>query len=250
MIPVNQTEQTEFSHFCCLDVMLSIWFSWHFHIYFHHHIFSRSETGVFQSRSCDQSNSETEKPICIVRVEWLWSSQNRAALSPETMFKPQELYLTFTSSLWKAPASSSVSWMMLSDTKWTCWEALLNVTADWKITQCFDTPALFQYWVVNHYSCSTRLMWILPDTGHSDTAHLQERNISTQSSCGTRPHEELHHVLLCRRTPLPFPSVLCWGSGRYCGCSGRPAGSLRWSRPPSVTSDPSSVQLTSAPCGE
>ena len=36
----------------------------------------------------------TENLICIVRVEWLWSSQNRAALSPETMFKPQELYLT------------------------------------------------------------------------------------------------------------------------------------------------------------
>ncbi len=134
---------------------------------------------------------------------------------------------------------------MLSDTNGACWEALLNVaanTADWKISQCFDTRALFQYWVVNDYSCSTRLMWILPDTGHSDTAHLQERAALTgetsalratnRDSCGTRPHEELQHVLLCRRTALPLPSVLCWGSGRYCCCSGLPARSLRWSQPP------------------
>jgi len=213
--------------------------------------YSRSETGVFQSRSCNQSNSDSGS------VGWKsfalsgWSDCDPLRIEQLCLQRPCSNPKSFIwLDLLKTPeqtlhASSSVSWMMLSDTNGVCWEALLNVaanTADWKISQCFDTRALFQYWVVNDYSCSTRLMWILPDTGHSDTTHLQERAALTgetsalratnRDSCGTRPHEELQHVLLCRRTALPLPSVLCWGSGRYCGCSGRPARSLRWSQPP------------------
>ena len=99
---------------------------------------------------------------------------------------------------------------MLSDTNGVCWEALLNVaanTADWKISQCFDTRALFQYWVVNDYSCSTRLMWILPDTGHSDTLifRREQRSLEKHQHC-----ERLTATLVERG--LMRSSIMCYSA--------------------------------------
>ncbi len=141
------------------------------------------------------------------------------------MFKPQELQFTFTAkrSCSQLLQSINSSWnfsegrthwsMMQSNTNVRRSEALLN-EQQWQ-----QIERLLEYWAVNHVTAV-------------NPAALHWRNISTRSSWGTRSLEQLRHVLLCRRSALRLPSVLCWGSGRCCGCSVRPARSLRWSEPP------------------
>ncbi len=128
------------------------------------------------------------------------------------MFKPQELQFTFTAkrSCSQLLQSINSSWnfsegrthwsMMQSNTNVRRSEALLN-EQQWQ-----QIERLLEYWAVNHVTAV-------------NPAALHWRNISTRSSWGTRSLEQLRHVLLCRRSALRLPSVLCWDSGRCCGCT-------------------------------
>ncbi len=179
----------------------------------------RSETVSVQT--LNRSNSET--------VSWRWnqicidsfSDSDRLRIEQLRLQRPCSNPKSFSSHLllnaavlnWNFSEGRTHWSMMQSNTNVRRSEALLN-EQQW---QQFER--LLEYWAVNHVTAV-------------NPAALHWRNISTRSSWGTRSLEQLRHVLLCRRSALRLPSVLCWGSGRCCGCSVRPARSLCWSEPP------------------
>ncbi len=166
----------------------------------------RSETVSVQT--LNRSNSET--------VSWRWnqicidsfSDSDRLRIEQLRLQRPCSNPKSFSSHLllnaavlnWNFSEGRTHWSMMQSNTNVRRSEALLN-EQQWQ-----QIERLLEYWAVNHVTAV-------------NPAALHWRNISTRSSWGTRSLEQLRHVLLCRRSALRLPSVLCWDSGRCCGCT-------------------------------
>ncbi len=166
----------------------------------------RSETVSVQT--LNRSNSET--------VSWRWnqicidsfSDSDRLRIEQLRLQRPCSNPKSFSSHLllnaavlnWNFSEGRTHWSMMQSNTNVRRSEALLN-EQQWQ-----QIERLLEYWAVNHVTAV-------------NPAALHWRNISTRSSWGTRSLEQLRHVLLCRRSALRLPSVLCWDSGRCYGCT-------------------------------